>query len=581
MLNKEILNNQENRKAAIALTYDVSGLLAVNGIRNNSVVFAVLYLCRKSMEYNNLISDYHMISDDGNGCVADMIELLDRENLKETQWVKLRDICFGYSAEVIEIALILPYESYSYAPEEATPDSISRLANKILNLVEGDRVADICSGSGNYLINAALEQPEANYYGIDINRIYCSIAKAKAEFVPCEIEIELKDAFYLMLEENEKKFSKIFSNYPFGLRLKNLNNANMIIEKLLDEYEGASKGTSSDWLFNAMIMKLLGSQGKAVAVMTNGSTWNELDAPMRKAFVESGYVESVISLPTKLFQTTNIATTMIVLSHGNTEGVRIVDATKLCVTGRRTNEFSDDNIVDIINALTEDTEYSRFIMIDELKENNYSLNLNRYLIQDVDMINPTVFSSVIKKVTRGAQLSASQLDDLIAEEPTDTQYMMLANIKDGMIDNNLPYLQVFDKKLEKYCVKSNNLIISKNGYPYKVAVATVKEGKKVIGNGNMYIIELDEEKANPYYIKAFFESEQGIAALKSITVGATIQSFGVDSLKNLIIPLPSMETQVRIAERYQTILDEISVLQLKVEKAKSRLKNIFVEEGES
>ena len=58
------------------------------------------------------------------------------------------------------------------------------------------------------------------------------------------------------------------------------------------------------------------------------------------------------------------------------------------------------------------------------------------------------------------------------------------------------------------------------GYPYKVAVAEVKEGQKIMGNGNLYIVELDEEKIDPYYLAAFLSSEQGTAALKSITVGA-------------------------------------------------------------
>ena len=60
------------------------------------------------------------------------------------------------------------------------------------------------------------------------------------------------------------------------------------------------------------------------------------------------------------------------------------------------------------------------------------------------------------------------------------------------------------------------------------------------------IIELDESRANPYYIKAFFDSEQGIAALKSITVGATIPNIGVDKLKNVMIPLPSSLIKVVI-----------------------------------
>lgn len=581
MLTKEFICSQENKATAYNLASDVFKVLMVNGIRSESVVFASIYLARKATEYMDLIKDYHELSkcDSTDGRVLDMIEILAGAKVTEEQWLQIRDVCFKYAREIMEIALMLPYESNPYTLDVATPESIMKLANEILSISENDTVGDICSGNGNYIVNTAIEQPKASYYGVELNRHYCSIARAKAEFIPSDIEIELKDAFYLMLEENERSFTKIFSNYPFGLRLKNLNNANLIIEKLLEEYEGASKGTSSDWLFNALIMKLLGIKGKAVALMTNGGTWNELDTPMRKAFVENGYIESIISLPARMFQMTSIPTTMIVMSHNNKNGVRIVDASKLCIVGRRTNEFSDENIAEIVKALNNDMEYSRHISLEELRTNNYSLNLNRYLIQDVDIINPTPFSKVIKKITRGAQLSAAQLDELISEEPTDTQYMMLANIKDGMIDNNLPYLQSFDKKLEKYCIKSDNLILSKNGYPYKVAVATVKDGKNIIGNGNMYIIELDEGLANPYYIKAFFESEQGIAALKSITVGATIQSFGVDSLKKLIIPLPSMEEQKKIAERYQTILDEIAVLQLKIEKAKSRLKNIFEEEG--
>ncbi|MDD3052696.1 MAG: N-6 DNA methylase, partial [Candidatus Cloacimonetes bacterium] len=440
------------------------------------------------------------------------------------------------------------------------------------------KVADICSGSGTFLINASLNVPDATYRGVEINTEMCSVSRAKTEYVSGNIEIEQKDAFFLLKENPVENYSKIFSNYPFGLRMKNLNEASHIIEEMMIKYPGASKATSSDWLFNVLLMNLLSKNGKAVSIMTNGSTWNELDTGMRKSFVENGYIESIILLPAKMFQFTSIPTTMIVLSHNNTSGVRIVDTTKHCIEGRRINEFSKQNIEEILNSLSDDTDYSRFISLKELRENNYSLSLNRYLSQEVNVSYPVQFAEAIKKITRGAQLSAAQLDQLVSDAPTDVQYLMLANIKDGIIGDDLPYLQAFDEKLEKYCIKSNNLIISKNGYPYKVAVASVKERTRIIGNGNMYIIELDEEKANPYYIKAFFESEQGIAALKSITVGATIQSIGVDSLKKLIIPLPPIEDQMKIAERYQVTLDEILLLQLKIERAKSRLKNAFDEE---
>ena len=90
------------------------------------------------------------------------------------------------------------------------------------------------------------------------------------------------------------------------------------------------------------------------------------------------------------------------------------------------------------------------------------------------------------------------------------QYLMLANIKDGVIDKELPYINEIAPKYEKYCLRNNCLLLSKNGYPFKVAVAQVEEGKKILGNGNLYIIELDQSKVNPYYLQAFFESEQGL-----------------------------------------------------------------------
>jgi len=50
-------------------------------------------------------------------------------------------------------------------------------------------------------------------------------------------------------------------------------------------------------------------------------------------------------------------------------------------------------------------------------------------------------------------------------------------------------------------------------------------------------------------------------------------------LKKVNIPLPSMEKQRRIADKYQATLDEISILKLKIEKATNRLHHVFDEES--
>ena len=38
---------------------------------------------------------------------------------------------------------------------------------------------------------------------------------------------------------------------------------------------------------------------------------------------------------------------------------------------------------------------------------------------------------------------------------------MLANIQDGIISDDLPYLKEMNPKYEKYCIKNGSLVISK------------------------------------------------------------------------------------------------------------------------
>ena len=190
------------------------------------------------------------------------------------------------------------------------------------------------------------------------------------------------------------------------------------------------------------------------------------------------------------------------------------------------------------------------------------------------------FETIIKSITRGAPLAARDLDDIASVLPTDYQYMMLANIKNGIIDKELPYLKEIPPRFEKYCIHKGNLLLSKNGYPFKVAVAEPPEDKTVLANGNLYVIELDTEKVDPYYVKAFLESDQGIVQLKRITVGATIPNIGVTQLNTIQIPLIPIEEQHKMALRYQAVLDEIELMRRKIERAENSLKTIFSTEPE-
>ena len=153
--------------------------------------------------------------------------------------------------------------------------------------------------------------------------------------------------------------------------------------------------------------------------------------------------------------------------------------------------------------------------------------------------------------------------------------MRLSEIKDGVISENLPHLTHIEEKDIKSILVDKDIILSRNGAPFKIAMYRAKDNEEVLPVGNLYILKANEEKVNPIYLKAYLESSKGIAKLTSCLTGITIQIISLESLKKIRIPLPSIEEQNRIADKYEAILEEIEILRLKTENAKDRLKNIL------
>ena len=109
---------------------------------------------------------------------------------------------------------------------------------------------------------------------------------------------------------------------------------------------------------------------------------------------------------------------------------------------------------------------------------------------------------------------------------------------------------------------------------FKSAVVQVAEGTEILATGNMFILEIDEEKAKPYYVQALFDSELGRALFKSIYVGSAIQTIPLEKLRKLEIPLPSLEEQNIIGEKYKEELGSIADLKEKLLTSREKLKRI-------
>ena len=452
--------------------------------------------------------------------------------------------------------------------DDNTPASIVELAMKLLDIKDGEEVVDIGSGNGLFLLSAATKHPNSKFTGFEVSseRVFMSLMRIHVNELK-NVEIIQNDAFD---HSDDRRYSKVFANYPFNMKLRFSGMASDL--KNSCRWDG-------NWAFNELVRNMVcwAPQNKGIAIMPMGSTFSSSKSEVvaRKAFIDMGVIESVITLPPRLFEYTGVQVAMLVISFGH-ESIRFVDASDVFTPGRRSNYLSEADIERIVHAYEQDSDISRSCSYEEIAWESYCLTPSRYLThKSIEIENGVPFGKIIDSVTRGAQLPAAELDELASIKETPYQYLMVSNIKDGIISQDLPYLSKLDKSLLKYCIEDGDIIMSKNGAPYKVAVAHPNPEKRILANGNMFVIKLDSSKANPVYVKAFLESERGVESLKRISMGSIVPNLSLTELKKVLIPLPSLEEQNKLAERYTEQLNKIEILKIKLDRAISELGGLF------
>ena len=497
-----------------------------------------------------------------------------RNDLPEEHWNKYyRKRITDFDADSLRRYIL---ESNATSRDSLTlPSSVAKIALSVLQCKPGETLADLGVGFGGFLQEAYKALPGVKFFGVDILTEARVVSYIKAKVAGVECTIEQKDLF--SCEGQFHRFEKVFCFPPFG-STKPMERKIIEFMPAMPEGLPSLKMTfSAEWLFAIRsIVDFSSSESKAAVIMTNGALFNLSDSPIRKYFVERGMIESVISLPAGLLQWTSIPLNIVVFSNGNS-AVRMVDARDLGVKNRRNAELTDQDVETVIARLNSgDEKYVKSIPVEDILKEDSVIYPERYLCTRAPLEDEVKFGDIIESITRGAALTAKQLDDLESKESTDICYLGLRDISSsGIISEELPYLKKLDKSAERSVLREDDLVISKIGNPMRVALAQDLRKRQIVVSANMFIVRLKEKLANPIYIKAFLSSEIGLSLLKSVAVGSTISSISAEALKNMPISLPPMERQQEIANQYQAKLDEIKILKRKLDNAVGSLNSLL------
>ena len=151
------------------------------------------------------------------------------------------------------------------------------------------------------------------------------------------------------------------------------------------------------------------------------------------------------------------------------------------------------------------------------------------------------------------------------------QYLCVSDLEDGAIqDKTMQRLSDKTDSWNRYFLERGDVIITKTAYPaFKTAIYEGENGR-VIPASNLYVIRINPSKRNelnPYYLKLYLESENGLKYLKSVSKGARLPAVSKENLLAMTLPFKSEQEQKELEQQYKE-------LQAKKEKLLSELESV-------
>ncbi|MCI8617245.1 MAG: type I restriction-modification system subunit M [Clostridia bacterium] len=297
-----------------------------------------------------------------------------------------------------------------------TPQEVSEIMAQIVNPQVGDRVYDPTCGSGSLLIRAARKGGFDNVqiYGQEVSSSAISMARMNM-FIH-----DIKDAKiawgdtlanpqHLDSDGNLMKFECIVANMPFSkdkwavgfnpggeVSTKNEKNRKKVefkMEPSLDKFHrfdyGIPPSSKGDWAFLLHMIASMSGNGRIAAVAPHGVLFRGTsEGNIRKSIIESNLLDSVIGLPENIFYGTSIPACILVFKKGKRNSdILFIDASREFAKEKAKNKLEPENIRKIVETYrkytmmenVEEDKFSHVASIDEIKQNEYNLNIPRYI----------------------------------------------------------------------------------------------------------------------------------------------------------------------------------------------------------
>ena len=288
------------------------------------------------------------------------------------------------------------------AGEFYTPAVMSRLLAKLAAPQKGHTIFDPTCGSGSLLLEAAKVIKEQNagssdfaLFGQEVNGATWALARMNMflhgqdssviEWCNTLTDPQLKDA-----KGGLQQFDRVVANPPFSLDKWGFEDADG--DKFGRYTRGIPPKSAADYAFVSHIVATLKpGSGKAAIIVPHGVLFRSAaEGRIRQKLLEENLIDAVIGLPAGMFSSTGIPVAILVIDRSREQGganakrkdVLFIDASRDYLENKKQVTLSDaqeKRITDVYVSREAVEKYSHTASFDEIKENDFNLNIPRYV----------------------------------------------------------------------------------------------------------------------------------------------------------------------------------------------------------
>src|SRR5680860_114226 len=310
------------------------------------------------------------------------------------------------------------------AGEFYTPQQVSKVLAQLVTIGKDQikNVYDPTCGSGSLLLRVAKEAEVGSFYGQESNPTTYNL---------CRMNMIMHDVHYKRFDiynedtlvnpspkHIDQRFEAIVANPPFSADWS--ASPLFMSDDRFSAYGKLAPKTKADFAFVQHMVHQLSDSGTMACVLPHGVLFRgAAEGHIRKYLIEEkNYLDAVIGLPANIFYGTSIPTCILVFKKNreHKKDILFIDASANFEKIKTQNYLRKKDIRKIVDTYKHRTpldKYSYVALLAEVKENDYNLNIPRYVdtFEEEEKVDLNAVSAELKALEKDLKITDAEIAD--------------------------------------------------------------------------------------------------------------------------------------------------------------------------